>query len=63
MGRCIGKNVALMEVCKTLPQLFRRFELELVEPEKMWVEESRLFLYKSEMKVRARKRLPPGGGE
>lgn len=42
--RCIGRNIALMQICKTLPQLFWRFELELVmEPEKMWVEESRLF--------------------
>lgn len=29
---CIGKNIALLEITKTIPELFRRFEIELVDP-------------------------------
>ncbi|KAH0604881.1 uncharacterized protein H6S33_006549 [Morchella sextelata] len=54
---CIGKNVAMMEICKTIPELFGKFELELMNPENPWVEESRLFLYKSGLRVRARRRV------
>jgi cytochrome P450 len=29
---CIGKNIALLEITKTVPELFRRFEIKLVDP-------------------------------
>lgn len=47
----------MMEICKTIPELFGKFELELMDPEDPWVEESRLFLYKSGLRVRARRRV------
>lgn len=31
---CIGKNIALLEVNKFIPELFRRFQLTLAHPEK-----------------------------
>lgn len=33
---CQGKHISLMEMHKVLPELFRRFEVELAEPEKEW---------------------------
>ena len=32
---CIGRNIALLELSKVLPEFFRRFEIELVDP-KRW---------------------------
>ena len=29
---CIGKNIAMLEMCKFVPELFRRFEMRLVDP-------------------------------
>ena len=33
---CLGKNVSICELYKLIPQLFRDFELELVDPEMQW---------------------------
>ena len=33
---CLGKNISLLEMGKLVPQVLRRFELELVQPEKGW---------------------------
>ncbi|KAF2668506.1 cytochrome P450 oxidoreductase [Microthyrium microscopicum] len=33
---CIGKNISLLEIYKLVPSLLRRFQLELVEPEREW---------------------------
>lgn len=33
---CIGKNVALLEMYKLVPAFMRRFELELVKPDRPW---------------------------
>ena len=33
---CLGKNISLLEMSKLLPQVLRRFEFELAEPEKEW---------------------------
>ena len=29
---CVGKNIAMLEMCKFIPELFRRFEMHLVDP-------------------------------
>jgi cytochrome P450 len=29
---CIGKNIALLEISKFVPEIFRRFEIEIVDP-------------------------------
>lgn len=31
---CLGKNIALLEISKMVPELFRRFDVELVDPKK-----------------------------
>ncbi|KAJ5131999.1 pisatin demethylase, partial [Penicillium atrosanguineum] len=31
---CLGKNIALLEIYKMVPELFRRFDLELVDPKR-----------------------------
>lgn len=31
---CLGKNVALLEISKLVPELFRRYEIKLVDPER-----------------------------
>jgi len=33
---CLGKNLGLMETCKTLATLVNRYDVELAEPEKEW---------------------------
>ncbi|KAI0399660.1 benzoate 4-monooxygenase cytochrome P450 [Xylaria palmicola] len=33
---CIGKNIAMMQLCKFLSEFYRRFEAKLAEPEKDW---------------------------
>ncbi|GME29203.1 Cytochrome P450 [Neofusicoccum parvum] len=33
---CIGKHISLLEISKVIPQLVRKFDFELVEPEKEW---------------------------
>ena len=34
---CIGKNISLLEMSKLVPQLLRRFDFELSDPDKEWV--------------------------
>lgn len=33
---CIGKNISLMEMHKVLPELYRRYRIELTYPEREW---------------------------
>lgn len=33
---CLGKNISLLEMSKLVPQLLRRFDFELSEPNKEW---------------------------
>lgn len=33
---CLGKNISLLEMSKLVPQVLRRFEFELADPEKEW---------------------------
>jgi cytochrome P450 len=33
---CIGRHIAILETCKLIPALLRRFRLELAEPDKEW---------------------------
>ncbi|KAI0114132.1 benzoate 4-monooxygenase cytochrome P450 [Nemania sp. FL0031] len=33
---CIGKNIAMMQLCKFLSEFYRNFEAKLAEPEKEW---------------------------
>jgi cytochrome P450 len=41
---CIGKNIALVELCKFIPQFLRVFKVDLVDLEKEWVEHNSWFV-------------------
>lgn len=38
-----GKNISIMEMSKFVPQMLRKFDLELAEPEKEWTITTRWF--------------------
>ncbi|KAL0939605.1 benzoate 4-monooxygenase cytochrome p450 [Colletotrichum truncatum] len=40
---CLGRNLSLMEIYKTVPSLISRFEFELVDPHETWWTSSRWF--------------------
>lgn len=33
---CIGKNIAMMQICKFISEFYRHFEARLVHPDKEW---------------------------
>lgn len=33
---CVGRNIAMIELCKMFPAVMRDFRFELVEPDKEW---------------------------
>jgi cytochrome P450 len=33
---CVGKNISLMEMAKIIPQIVRKFDVELAFPKKEW---------------------------
>ncbi|KAK4555027.1 hypothetical protein LTR86_007793 [Recurvomyces mirabilis] len=53
---CIGKNLALLEMNKTLPLLFRDFEFELLKPHEDLKYHSTFFVVQSGLEVRISKR-------
>lgn len=34
--QCLGKSIAFLELNKVFVELLRRFEFELIDPEKLW---------------------------
>ncbi|OTA33106.1 hypothetical protein BTJ68_06362 [Hortaea werneckii EXF-2000] len=53
---CIGKNLALLEMNKLLPLLFRDFEMELVNPGKELKYHSTFFVVQSGLEVRLKRK-------
>jgi cytochrome P450 len=56
---CLGKNIALVEIYKLIPQLVWEFDMELAHPDKEWVTNN-VFLNKQTgiwVKVRKRERV------
>jgi hypothetical protein len=53
---CIGKNVALIELHKFLPQFLRSFNVELVDPEREWKEHNTWFVKQTDIDCRVSKR-------
>jgi cytochrome P450 len=41
---CIGKNIALVELYKFIPQFLRKFKVELVNPDQEWIEYNSWFV-------------------
>lgn len=48
---CIGRHLAILEMNKVLPQLFRRYEIELVNPDKALEHFSSFFVVQWGLKV------------
>ncbi|KAL4802975.1 pisatin demethylase [Aspergillus unguis] len=55
---CLGKNIALLEINKMVPELFRRFELELVDPKRYTLRPGWLVLQEG-LDVRLKRRDQP----
>ena len=53
---CIGKNLALLEMNKLLPLLFRNFEMELVHPGKELKYHSTFFVVQNGLEVRLKRK-------
>ncbi|KAH6683345.1 cytochrome P450 oxidoreductase [Halenospora varia] len=53
---CIGKNVALAELHKFLPEFLRSFNVELVDPTKEWKEHNTWFVKQTDIDCRVSKR-------
>ncbi|GAB7358283.1 hypothetical protein MBLNU230_g2357t1 [Neophaeotheca triangularis] len=53
---CIGKNLALLEMNKTLPMLFRDYEFELLRPDGELKHHSTFFVVQSGLEVRIARR-------
>lgn len=53
---CIGKNISLMEIQKTVPELIRRFEFEMVPLDATWTTKNRWFVKPDEFKCKVRLR-------
>jgi cytochrome P450 len=54
---CIGRNVAMLEITKFVPELFRRFDVELVDPRRYTIHASWLVV-QSGLDVKIRMRDP-----
>jgi len=52
---CIGKNIALAEIYRFIPQFFRQFDIELVGP-KEWVEHNTWFVKQTGIEAKLAKR-------
>jgi len=53
---CIGKNLALLEMNKTLPLLLREYTFELLKPQEDLKYHSTFFVVQSGLEVRISKR-------
>ena len=53
---CIGRNLALLEMNKLLPQLIRRYHMELVNPGKPLKSHTTFFVVQKGLDVRLSKR-------
>lgn len=50
---CLGKNISMLAMTKIIPQLYRRFDFELVKPEEEW-ELDMVWLVKQSFKCRVK---------
>ncbi|KPI39697.1 Pisatin demethylase [Cyphellophora attinorum] len=49
---CVGRNIALVEVQKSIAQIFRTFDVELVNKDKPWTITSYWFAYQHDLMMR-----------
>lgn len=55
---CLGRHIAMMEICKVFPTLLRHYTIELVEPEKEWFIKNYTFLKPKKIMVWLKPRVP-----
>lgn len=55
---CIGKHISFLEIYKVVPTLLRRFEIQLVHPERDWHVENRWFVTQTKFSVYLCRREP-----
>lgn len=55
-NRQSGKNIALAEICKFVPQFYRAFDDKLANPEKEWKEHNTWFVKQTGVLVKLSKR-------
>ncbi|KAL7276059.1 hypothetical protein RUND412_000975 [Rhizina undulata] len=53
---CLGKHIAMMEMCKLIPAFFRSYDLQLVDPKKEWEIKNYTFLKPKDIMVQLRPR-------
>lgn len=53
---CVGKNISLMEMQKVVPQLLRRYSINLAEPKAEWKTSNRWFVQQSGLVCRLTER-------
>ncbi|KAJ9606160.1 hypothetical protein H2200_009121 [Cladophialophora chaetospira] len=53
---CIGKNISLAEIYKLLPEVLRRFDVQLVDPAKEWKTHNFWFNKQTGIEVRIKRR-------
>lgn len=53
---CIGRNIAMAEIHRFIPQFFRQFDIQLTNPEKEWVEHNTWFVKQTGIEARLTKR-------
>lgn len=53
---CIGRNLAILEINKVLPQILRRYEFELVHPHRPMKKHSSFFVVQAGLEVRMQRR-------
>ena len=52
---CIGKNIAILEMCKLVPELIRRYDMTLVEQEMKRL--NRWFVKPYDVRIRIKQRI------
>ncbi|MCJ1466156.1 hypothetical protein MMC07_004775 [Pseudocyphellaria aurata] len=55
---CIGKNIAMMEMCKVIPELVRAYDWKLAHPEREWKVLGHWFTKQTDMDMIFSKRVP-----
>ena len=53
---CLGKNISLLEMSKLVPQVLRRFDFELSEPEREWLLHCYWFVRQAGLVCRVKRR-------
>jgi cytochrome P450 len=54
--KCIGKNISWIEMMKVVPELLRKFKVELADPQKEWEVKNRWFVQQEGLICRLTKR-------